>query len=252
MALDGFHQINDYEYKSIEVSNVPQSSIVTQVDKDIDTHLRSSLRNAFPDIGFITEESEERPGPGLNWIIDPIDGTLNYAHQIPLYAISIALWKGNTPLYAHVSLPSQKERIHAIKGQGLFLNNQKCTRTVTNIDPEKAYVSFSMSGANIVRLKAIQAVTNVVSYPRYLGSSVYQSAMVILGRADCAVYLNLSLWDIASVMLFSKEVNLSCKFISEAPDIFNKDVREYKRILVVGEPLLAEKIYQQIKTAFPR
>lgn len=234
------------KYKNLHINQVDLASIVTETDTGIDTYLRTELRKKYPDFGFVTEESDELPKKGFNWIIDPIDGTLNFAHHIPLCAISIALWHDNTPIYACVSLPLQNERLHATAGQGLFLNDKRVQRIVKELTPDKAYVSMSMVGPNDIRIKTMKAVADITSFPRYLGSCVYQSALVVLGRIDSAVYLNLALWDIAAVILFAQEVGLSCKFVTDPPKIDSPSSHDYGYTLVIGQPLLTEKLHAHL------
>ena len=240
------------KYKSLHINDLELASIVTETDTAIDTFLRSELRKKYPDFGFVTEESDELPKKGYNWIIDPIDGTFNFAHHIPLCAISIALWKDNTPVYACVTLPLQNERLHAEAGRGLYLNDERVQLIKKEVSPEKAYVSMSMVGPNDIRVKTMEAVADITSFPRYLGSCVYQSALVVLGRIDSAVYLNLALWDIAAVLLFAQEAGLICKFVTASPKIDSPSSHDYGYTLVIGQPTLTEKIHAHLVTVLSK
>ena len=100
------------------------TSVVTETDPQVEKILKQKLTAILPGSGFIGEETPIEV-KDYNWIIDPIDGTLNFASQVPIFACSIALWHKNEPIYAHVSLPLTQKTIHALAGQGLWLNNQR-------------------------------------------------------------------------------------------------------------------------------
>lgn len=100
----------------------PATDIVTEVDVVIENLLKQELARILPGAGFIGEETEKCVAQNYNWIVDPLDGTLNFANKIPIFCISVALWQNNVPLYGVVSLPMQNEVVHAIAGTGLFIN----------------------------------------------------------------------------------------------------------------------------------
>ena len=103
------------------------SSVVTETDKQVEKLLKTKLLKILPGSGFIGEESEAEPKE-YNWIVDPIDGTLNFANQLPVFACSIALWHQNQPIYSLVSLPMATETLHAFTGGGIFLNGRRVKR----------------------------------------------------------------------------------------------------------------------------
>ncbi|MCG2691746.1 hypothetical protein L6272_02850, partial [Microgenomates group bacterium] len=119
------------------------TSVVTETDQQVEELLRKKLLQILPGSGFIGEETGVSVKE-YNWIVDPIDGTLNFANQIPVFACSIALWHKNQPVYALVSLPLIKETIHAFAGKGIWLNGQQ-VKPIRQPSP-KIFLTYSCVG----------------------------------------------------------------------------------------------------------
>lgn len=234
-----------YQQQGIQLS----TSVVTKTDKDIDKLLRARLEEAFPDIGFVTEEKEERISrKEYNWIIDPIDGTANFAHKIPICGISIALWKEDEPLYGAVSFPMLAEKVHAIKGKGIYFNGKKIKKSKSYLT-ERKYITSNHVGTNAEKMKVLEQITKVVSYPADYHCASYQGVLVSLRKVDCWVVVGLPIWDIAAVLLFAAEAGLHTEFVSKPPSIKREDVREYRNTFVIAEKRLAIKLAHKIKSA---
>ena len=94
----------------------------------MERRLRDHLRAATPDIGFFGEEEGTRGDQdGLRWILDPIDGTVNFVHSLPLYAVSLALAEVAQPLLGVIDLPAGRTRYHAVHRHGAFVNDTHMT-----------------------------------------------------------------------------------------------------------------------------
>ena len=215
------------------------TSVVTETDKQVEKILKSKLLKILSGSGFIGEESKAEP-KDYNWIIDPIDGTLNFANQIPVFACSIALWHQNEPVYAHVSLPMSAETIHAIAGQGIYLNGLmvKPIRKTT----EKLFLSFANAGIADDLRKGFAIISQYSSSPRLFGSCVFQGAQISLGRLDGGLFMNQALWDIAAIVLLAREAGLSVNYISPKPNITSDDLKNYQYSLVIGPKKLANDL----------
>ena len=110
--------------KAKDVDSKSLNSLVTYVDKKAEEFLVSGLSDLLPGSGFIAEEgTSTKTGEVYNWIIDPLDGTTNFIHQLPMYSISVALTQNQELLLGFVYLPHLNEFFYAIKDQGAFLNN---------------------------------------------------------------------------------------------------------------------------------
>ena len=202
------------------------------------------MHAGFPDFGFITEENEERIIKEYNWIIDPIDGTTNFSHKIPVFGISVALWKQNKPVYAIVSFPMQDEIVHAISGQGIFVNGKKYI-PVTQKRPEP-FIIYSSNETMEQKLSVLQKITHVTPFPRDYGSAVFCLTSTALGRIDATMMMRVSIWDIAATILFAQETGKTYAFLSDPPDV-RKPIKEYGVSMIMGEKTLVEKIGPLLK-----
>jgi myo-inositol-1(or 4)-monophosphatase len=221
------------------------TSVVTETDQQVEELLRKKLLQILPGSGFIGEETPAAPAQEYNWIIDPIDGTQNFANHVPIFAISIALWQNQRPIYALTSFPMFKETVHAFSGQGVFLNNHplKFKKTVD----KKPLVVYSLIGDKNLHRQVISAVNEVVLNPRNYGSCVFHGSNLALGRIKAGVFINQALWDIAAIVLLAKEARLTIHWISPQPDLTKDDLKKYQYSLVIGPEKLAEQLVSKLK-----
>lgn len=229
-----FFKNNPVSYKS---GNQASISVVTQVDSQTEIFLKKELKKILPPAGFIGEETLAAPAQEYNWIIDPIDGTQNFANHVPIFAISIALWQNQRPIYAITSFPMFGETVHAFSGQGVFLNNRpiKFKKTVD----KKPLVVYSLIGDKNLHRQVISAVNEVVLNPRNYGSSVFHGSNLALGRIKAGVFINQALWDIAAIVLLAKEAGLTTRWVSPQPDLSKDNLKKYQYSLVIGQEKLA-------------
>jgi myo-inositol-1(or 4)-monophosphatase len=219
--------------------------IVTQADKEIEALLKKTLKQKFPDIGFIGEETSLNTIKDYNWIVDPIDGTMNFAYKIPLFGTSVALWQANQPLYGVISLPMQNQTVHAIKNQGVFLNNQKVKPKTKQ--SKANFVVFSSAGENKERLKLLDKLLSVIPLPRSYGCTVFQGIAAVLKHANAAIFIKNAIWDLGAIILIAQEAGLHCQFIPSWPDIHGSGIRQYKHTLVIGQKDLVNQLVPKLK-----
>ena len=120
--------IRDFgEIEKLQVSKKGPGDFVTKTDKKVEKIIIEELEKARPDYGFIAEETGENKANNseYNWIIDPIDGTSNFMHGIPHFAISIALEKKDEIIAGIIFDPIKNESFYAEKGRGAYLNNRR-------------------------------------------------------------------------------------------------------------------------------
>lgn len=224
------------------------TSVVTQIDRDTDSFLRTQLAKKFPDCGFINEEIGELPSKnGFTWIIDPVDGTANFAHKIPIFGVSIALWKADEPVYGIIGLPMQQQIVHAIRDHGAFLNNKKLP-PVQPIPVQQSYTTFNLVGNNEKQLQVLHAISDIIPFPVNFHSASFQFAILAQGGIGCNYVVDLSLWDIAAGILIAKEVGLHVAFISPKPSIVQGNYRGYKHSLVVADKEIALQVAEKIRS----
>jgi myo-inositol-1(or 4)-monophosphatase len=201
----------DYgELASLQVSQKGPGDYVTAADRKCDQVLRDELAKARPGYAFLTEESGATPGsdPDHRFIIDPIDGTTNFMHAVPVFAITMALERRGELVAAVTYNPVNDELYSAEKGQGAFLNNKRL-RVSNRPDIHEALVAYdvpSRGSKDLVRSRAeIAALQARVIGIRSIGSAALALAYVAAGRFDAFVCRNLNAWDMAAGLLLVRE-----------------------------------------------
>ena len=195
--------IRDFgEVEKLQVSRKGPGDFVTKTDKKVEKIIIEELEKARPKYGFIAEESGERKNESeFNWVIDPIDGTSNFMHGIPHFAISIALEKNGEVISGMVCDPIKNETFYAEKGRGAYLNNRRIRVSsrksldeviglygcppMIKIDGNKFFDQIKKASSQIHKL-------------RNYGSAALDFAYVAAGRADFAWYDHLNYWDYAA------------------------------------------------------
>lgn len=183
--------------------------LVTDADRESEHRILEVLSRAFPDHAVLAEESGGRPSDGsLRWIVDPLDGTANYVHGFPMFAVSIALYDGSVPLAGVVLDPVRAEWFTARSGEGAWLDGGEpgsATRlTVADGgDPEEGpllatgfpFKNRSQMGRYVA---AFGDLFQRSSDMRRAGSAALDLAYVASGRVDGFWEMALSPWDIAA------------------------------------------------------
>ncbi len=206
IALSGFRS-------EMEVRSKGRKDLVTEFDTAAEEEAIAGIKRHFPEHGILAEESgasyQEHATPRYLWAIDPIDGTHNYAMQLPYWCCSVAVVDSveKAVLAAAVCDPLHDEMFLAKSGQGAFLNGQPMkVATLTNI--EDATLAFDIgydpeiSGRMLNLARKVQPQVRRV---RLLGSAVLALTYVAAGRFDAYYHLNLNPWDIAAASLLVKE-----------------------------------------------
>jgi len=201
----------DYgELANLQVSVKGPGDFVTAADKRADKTLREELAKARPGYSFLTEETGAVAGtdPDHRFIIDPIDGTSNFMHAIPMFAINVALERKGEIIVAVTYNPVTDELYHAEKGQGCFLNNKRL-RVSARKDIHESVVSYEMphrGGKDLPLSRAeVGALQAKVVGIRSIGSAALALAYVAAGRFDGFVCRNINPWDMAPGILMVRE-----------------------------------------------
>ncbi len=195
------------------VTEKSDRDLVSDVDLAIERAVRGYLHEATPGTGFLGEEEGQSgdPGTGWLWTLDPIDGTANYAHGLPLCAISLALLHDGRPVLAVIDAPFLGERYHAVEGHGAYAGQRplKASTTTRLRDAVVAIGDYATGdGAdrkNELRLAATIQLTPRVHRIRMLGTAAVDLAWVADGRLDASVTLGNKPWDTAAGVLLARE-----------------------------------------------
>ncbi len=204
-------------------------NFVTYVDKEAEQRIISELEKILPEAGFIAEESPElNAGKDFTWIIDPLDGTTNFIHSIPVYSISIALKYKEEIISGVIYEPNRDECFYAWKGGGSFLNGKKVTVSNTRkIDDSLLgtgfpYYDYKYLDQYLQLFKYFMKNTRGV---RRMGSAAVDLAYLACGRFDGFYEYGLNPWDVAAgLIIISEAGGMCCDFEGGDNHLFGKQL----------------------------
>lgn len=215
--------------------------LVTEIDKKSEEKIIAFLNKYYPSHGILAEESGQSESVSdYLWIIDPLDGTTNYAQGLPIFSISIALTYRSETVLGMVYAPVLDELYYAVKGQGAFLNGQPI-----HVSPKEKLIDSVLATGfpydvathqanNINQFNNLLLKTRAI---RRFGSAAYDLASVACGRFDGYWELNLSPWDAAAGILLVEEAG--GKVIP---------YREDRKVsIIAGNSSIVNQIHQEIK-----
>ena len=188
--------IRDFgEIEKLQVSKKGPHDFVTKTDKHVEKILIEELSKTKKNYSFLTEETGaiKNKDKENTWIIDPIDGTTNFLHGIPHFAISIALMSKEELLSGLIFDPIKDEMFFAEKDKGAFLNNQRL-RVSSKNSLDECLFSSNNEGVKFSNLNM-----------RYSGCASLDLAYVAAGRLDGFFHNQINLWDVAAGMLMVRE-----------------------------------------------
>jgi myo-inositol-1(or 4)-monophosphatase len=185
------------------------TNLVTEMDHRAESEILARLREAFPDDAILSEERGAAVGrSGRRWIVDPLDGTTNYAHGVPIFGVSIALQANGGVVLGVVYDPTRDELYVAERGGGATLNDTAIAVSGTAaLDASLLVTGFpynirEVRDTNLSEYAAFSVRARAV---RRLGSAVLDLAYVAAGRFDAYWELRLSAWDVAAGSLLVEE-----------------------------------------------
>ncbi len=198
------------EVENLQVSLKGPRNFVTAADRRAEEIVREELAKARPDYGFLGEEGGARAGadPTHRWIVDPLDGTTNFLHGIPHFAVSIALERNGAIVAGLTFNPANDELFVAERGKGAFLNDRRI-RVAARQRFAEAVVACSLphygrGDLALARNEIAAAQQHFAGLRRY-GAATLDLAWVAAGRFDAYWERDLSPWDLAAGMLLVRE-----------------------------------------------
>jgi myo-inositol-1(or 4)-monophosphatase len=203
--------IRDFgELENLQVSSKGPGDFVSSADKRTEKTIIEELQKAHPEYGIITEETGiiNKSNIKNRWIIDPIDGTMNFLNGVPQFAISIAYEENNEIICGVIFNPITNEMFCAEKGNGAYLNNTRIRVSNKKKLKDALLVTGGPNGASKIKNKIYSEYINVsnnVSNVRKFGSAALDMAYVACGRFDGYWQRELNYWDIAAGVIILKE-----------------------------------------------
>lgn len=199
---------SDTENQQFELKG--RHDLVTEADVQSENRIKEIISVAFPDDHILAEESHggESLGDGRTWIIDPIDGTTNFTHGVPFYAVSIAFWVNRQPQSALVLGVAQDELFIAEKGKGTWLNGRQVKVSATRqADAALIGTGFPYRDLSVIEdyMKVFDVLMRETHGVRRPGSASYDMAYVACGRYDGFYEYALAPWDVAAGALLIRE-----------------------------------------------
>ena len=228
---------------AVAASKSSPVDIVTEADRETERLIRSLLADKRPDDGFFGEESDaSSSSSGLHWIVDPIDGTVNFLYGIPHYAVSIAVVEGEPDplswraLAAAVVNPASGEVFTATDGGGAFLHDSPI-RVAESVELSQALVATGFAYDSAMRGRQGAVVAQLLPEVRDIrrqGTASLDLCFVASGRLNAYFERTLSPWDHAAGALIAREAGARVSGLNGAAP--SKD------FIIAAEPSLADRL----------
>lgn len=222
-------QSQSFDRKATEYKGL--NNLVSYVDREAENRLVEALHKLLPEAGFITEENEtthQISEKKLHWIIDPLDGTTNFIHGLPVFAISIGLMHENQMVLGVVYEVNRKECFYATLDGGAFCNAVKIqVSPISKLQEALLATGFPYHwfDKNEVYLKILNELMQRSHGLRRMGSAAVDLAYVACGRFEGFFEFNLSPWDVAAGSLLVQEAGGKVGTFGKAQDfIFGKEI----------------------------
>ena len=236
------------EVEKLQVSLKGPANFVSAADHRAEETLRAELAKARPGYGFLGEEGGRQEGSDKThcWIVDPLDGTTNFLHGIPQFAISIALERENTIVAGVVYNPITEELFVAERGKGAFLNDQRL-RVAARKRLSEAVIACGLphlGRGDLAQFRTeFAAVQEKVAGLRRFGAAALDLAWVAAGRLDAYWERNLSPWDSAAGLILVREAGGFASDLEGGEDLFDK------REILAGNETMQRELLALIRQA---
>ena len=231
------------DFGNITASNKSDGSLITSCDLWSDKTIVEGLSKISPLEGVLSEEGNKSiPESNAYWIVDPLDGTTNFAAGIPFWSISIARFVNGSPQSSFLIIPTLKKSFLAIQGEGVWLNNKKI---VANNNTQRSdCVSLCSRSIKILQEKPNEIFPGKI---RLLGVSSLNLTSVAMGQTFGAIESTPKIWDIAAAWLILEELNCKVDWLGTNPINLNAGMD----LTNINFPLIAGRTEQNIQKLKP-
>jgi len=252
VLMEGYGNVRHIQKKGV-------IDLVTEFDKRSEEVIISSIQQKFPEHAILAEESGRNNAISeYQWVIDPLDGTTNFAHGIPIFAVSIGLLKNNSPVVGVVYDPFRNELFSAALGEGATLNNQPI-HVSSQADLGHAVISTGFPydlrtnpRNNLAQFVQFQLRTQAV---RHLGSAALDCSWTAMGRLDGYWEFGIKLWDIGAGALIVREaggrvtsIDGDDNFLSNESILVSNSLLHPQMLRVLSEGTQAPLPHQQLES----
>ena len=231
------------DFGNISASNKSDGSLITSCDLWSDKTIVEGLSSITPNEGVLSEEGGKFiPNTDAYWIVDPLDGTTNFAAGIPYWSISVARFVGGRPQSSFLIIPTLKKKFVSIRGEGVMLNNKKIKANENNLRSE--CVSLCSRSIKILQRNPDTIFPGKI---RLLGVSSLNLTSVAMGQTFGAIESTPKIWDIAAAWLLLEELNCPIEWLKINPLnlVSGQDLSD------VNFPLIAGKTMKKINILRP-
>lgn len=239
-----------YFGKEKEISHkLNEFDLVTNVDKESENIIVETIKNKFNDHSFLAEEShKDKEDVDFLWVIDPLDGTTNYAHNFPQFCVSIALRYKQELILGVVFDAVKKELFYAFKGKGAFLNEKQIyVSSIKNVNESLLATGFPYDRTNRIanNLDYFEAFTYRSQAIRRPGAAALDLCYLACGRFDGFWELKLAPWDTAAGAVIVREAG------GLVSNFFTKDFDIFKKHIIASNPYIYEEMTEILKETNP-
>ena len=231
------------DFGNISASSKSDGSLITSCDLWSDKTIVEGLSLIAPNEGVLSEEGGKLiPSTKAYWIVDPLDGTTNFAAGIPYWSISVARFVEGRPQSSFLIIPTLKKKFVSIKGEGVWLNNNKIEAKKNN--PGSDCVSLCSRSIKILQKKPNSTFPGKI---RLLGVSSLNLTSVAMGQTFGAIESTPKIWDIAAAWLLLDELNCTIDWLETDP----LDLVSGQDLSNVNFPLIATRSIEKTKILRP-
>lgn len=189
-------------------------TLITACDRWSDAALVSGLADLFPDDGVLSEEGDKRvPATDAYWVVDPLDGTTNFAAGIPYWAISLARFQAGVPVLAVLDVPPLRQRIVALRGRGAWRNGKPLQPPSLHAHPAGCASLCSRSIGVLQKLPDRRFPGKI----RMLGVASLNLVSVAMGQTVAALEATPKIWDLAAAWLVLQELDCPLRWLLRDP-----------------------------------
>ena len=235
-------QLGDFGKISSDLKS--DGTLITECDRWSDKKIVEGIKNLTKGEGVLSEEgSQIIPESPAFWVVDPLDGTTNFAAGIPYWAISIARFTNGKPQTAFLDIPSLKKRFVAIRGKGVWLNNSRIT-SHSRFNSTSECVSLCSRSIKILQLSPQKPFPGKI---RLLGVSSLNMTSVAIGQTIAALEATPKIWDLAAAWLILSELGCEINWLEKEPCNFKAG----EDLSTVNFPVLTASSKNELEKLLP-